>query len=69
MAPRTSLWRMSDDKLDGHLAERILELRASSMSWRQMSQVLYSEHGLTASSETLRQWFDQIEAETGKAAS
>lgn len=67
MAPRTSLWRMSDEATGGRLADRIAELREDGLSWRQMAQRLYAEHGLVVTDETLRKWGQKLGLDSSEA--
>lgn len=67
MTPRTTVWKMADERLAGRLAERIAELREEGMSWREMSQVLYGE-GVPVTHETLRNWARQLGIEPEVAA-
>lgn len=55
-APRSTLYRLADGKLDGKLAERLAAMRADDRSWRWIAEKLAPELGFRPSYETVRSW-------------
>lgn len=55
-APRSTLYRLADQRLDGQLAERLRDLRADDRSWRYIADKLAEDLGFQPSYETVRAW-------------
>lgn len=68
-APRSTLYRLADDKLGGRLAERLAEMRADDRSWRWIARKLEPELGFCPSYETVRSWAIALAADEPEAAS
>lgn len=56
MPPTTSNWRMADRLADGKLADQITVLRGDGNTWEQIAKVLFAEHGIEVTGQTLRLW-------------
>jgi hypothetical protein len=62
--PRSQLYRLIDQRLDGGLVDYVCVQRAAMKSWRWMATDLHQKTGIEVSYKTLRAWFaDRIQVE------
>lgn len=61
MTPRSTTWRLSNDRLDGKLAELLMGMRAKGMSFDEIAVEFAVTHDLRLASETYRSWARQLE--------
>ena len=67
--PRSSLYRMANERLNGQLASRLSELRGEGRSWADIAvEIALTSDGMRVSQETLRQWARQLGIEETAAA-
>lgn len=51
---------MADRLLDGHLVDRLTELRGEGLSTESIARTLYAEAGVHVSARTVSKWCQQI---------
>lgn len=64
----TSTFRMADRLTGGVLAERLVSLNAEGASLDHICRVLYADHGVEVTSQTVANWLKRLE-EPSEAAS
>ena len=61
---------MADRLMDGTLAATLTRYRQAGVSWPAISRILSREHGVSATSDQLRYWAEQLGVDaTAEAAS
>lgn len=69
MAIESPVFRMADRLVDGRLAEIIVGYHAEGHPAEHISRLMWAEHGVDVSGQTLRRWVPVLVAEAAKAAS
>ncbi len=63
MAIASPVFRMADNMVGGRLAEIIVAYHAEGHSHEHISRLLWAEHGIDVSGQTLRRWVPLLLAE------
>lgn len=63
MAIASPVFRMADTLVNGRLAEIIVEYHAEGHSHEHISRLLWAEHGIDVSGQTLRRWVPVLVAD------
>jgi hypothetical protein len=61
VTPRSTTWRLANDRLDGKLAELLLEMRGRGLSFDEIALSFAVDHDLRLASETYRSWVRILE--------
>lgn len=62
-SPTTNAWRNADELCDGQLADILIQLRDSGMSWAAISRRLHAYHRCHVENSTLADWHRQLTAD------
>jgi len=54
---------MADRMVDGRLTAIIVEKRAEGVSAEGIARILYADHGIVTTGQTIRRWLRQLDAE------
>ena len=63
MAIASPVFRMADRMVEGRLAQIIVDYHAEGHSHEHISRLLWAEHGIDVSGQTLRRWVPMLLAE------
>lgn len=61
VTPRSTTWRLANDRLDGNLAELLLAMRGRGLSFDEIALEFAVTHDLRLASETYRSWVRILE--------
>lgn len=68
MAIASPVFRMADNMVGGRLAQIIVGYHADGHSHEHISRLLWADHGIDVSGQTLRRWVPILVAETEAVA-
>ena len=61
MTPTSDKWQLLDHVTDGHAADVIRRHRSAGTSYDGIALVLFTDHGITVTGRTVRNWVDEMD--------